>query len=177
MPLFTSRLGIATIITAVIVLAISLFTAPGVYNHYRIVTSGLTYDQLLRGGASIAQAKELALATGIRSALLMILGQHIPMTIFLLVAVGLVSKSTTAELRRKLRTLYIVVSVIGIPVFALGSSYWAQGNQQFIVQLLIAAAIYLAFSAIVWLLIGIGVAVRGKDKAANAHASDIISHH
>jgi hypothetical protein len=135
-----------------------------VFEQFRMTGAGHSYANLREGGFSHEQAREAAKQEGIKSGILMLLGQHIPITFLVLIALGLISNSTTLEFKRALRVLYVVTTGVGTFFLSLGSTYWGQANP-FPSSLGPALIIYALISAVLWAIIGIGVAIRGKQKA------------
>lgn len=172
MVMLTRKVGAPTIVAAVIVTLGSLVTLPGFFRHFRMAGTGHSYAELVMGYESVQnipagvheQARERAIQDGMKCAILMVVGQHLPITILVLIAVGLISRSTTAEFKRALRVLYIVVSLVGIFFLSLGTSYLGIGLP-FPSSLGQSLVIYVGLSVILWIIIGIGVLIRGKQTA------------
>ncbi len=164
MKMLTASVGAPTIVAVVVVLLLSLISLPGTFSHYRRAGTGYTYRDLRVRGLVHEQASEPAKQEGMKCAILMLLGQHIPISLLVLIAVGLLSKSTTLEFKRALRRLYIVTSGAAIFFFSLGVTYWTANA--FPSSLGPALIIYTAISCVLWSTIGIGVAIRGKQRVA-----------
>ena len=61
---------------------------------------------------------------GMKCAILMTLGQHIPMYLFILILIGLLNRTITDRFRIFLRYAFWCVWLLGIVFLALGSGYW-----------------------------------------------------
>lgn len=161
MKIFTNKAGVPTIVISVIVLLFGLISLPRGYNFYRTVGTGHSYRELRASGAAHDQSRVRSGQDGIHCGILMVFGQNIPITMLIIIAVGLISKTTTIQFKRMLRIFYLVVAGFGVIFFSFGSSYWGQALP-FPSSLGPALVIYVAISAVLWAIIGIGVLIRGK---------------
>jgi hypothetical protein len=158
--MFTNKVGLPTILVTSIVLLFSLSSLPGFYRYFRTQGIGQSYRELTDMGVSHAQARERAMQDGTKSGILMILGQEIPLTMLVLVAIGLISKSTTIQFKRALRVLYPSIAAAGVFFLSLGVTYWRPFAFPF--SLAPSLMLYVALSVVLWGIIGIGVLIRGR---------------
>lgn len=160
MKIFTDKAGTPTVIFLTIVLLISAISLPYIFSEYRFWAIGEAYIKLIKTGIEQETARQMALQEGPRVGAIMILGQHIPITIFLITLIGLISRSTSADFRRSLRILYLVTFIVSVPILAYGLTF-LQDNP-YPVTLISALIIYTLIAAVLWAIIGIGIAIRGK---------------
>jgi len=160
MKLFTDKAGTPTVIFLTIVLLLSAISLPYIFSEYRYQAIGQAYMKLIKTGMGQETARQMALPEGPRVAAIMMLGQHIPITIFLITVIGLIAKSTSSDFKRRLRILYLVTFIFGVPILAYGFTF-LQDNP-YPVTLISALIIYTIIAAVLWTIIGIGIAIRGK---------------
>jgi len=140
---------------------ISLVTLPVFADYYYKIGAGHTYADLISVGVKHDAAFGMAENAGVTASALMIFGQHIPLSIFLFVAAGLISKTTSSGFKKKLRYLYLFTALIGILFLALGASYWGEAPQMPF-ALLPSSMMYFFVSLPIWILIGIGILIRRR---------------
>jgi len=139
---FFNELGKPTKISVIIVLLFSLFTIPNtfifhyeqsaghLYGQYRQAI-GQSNSQLAISENSEYQIRILAKQEGFKSGIFLIFGEHLPFTVFALIAIGLISKTTTVLLKRKLVLLYVLVAALAIIFFAIGGIYRLPNDYNF----------------------------------------------
>lgn len=158
------KTGTPTIVAWVVVIVLSMVFLPNIYNQYNLAATGHAYAELIGAGVSDSAAVARAKEAGSKSGTLMVLGQHLPFTLLLLIAIGLISKTTSADFKSKLKVSFFIVVLVGSVFLAIGSSYWGNAPE-FSEAIGPAIGIYAMASAILWTIIGIGVAIRGKPQA------------
>ena len=121
---FVPGIGAPTVVAGVVVLLLSFILLPRTFTYNYNVAVGHSYALSLDAGMGRQQARERAMQDGMKCAVLMVFGQHVPVTLLVLVTVGLVSKSTTSAFKRVLRVSYLAISLTGAFLLALGVSYW-----------------------------------------------------
>lgn len=171
MRIFTNKVGAPTIVSITIVILLSFIMLPGVFDFSRKAGMGNSFYESVRGYGDVQnipveifqKAKERAMQDGMKHGVFMVLGQHIPATVLILITIGLISKSTTVEFKRMIRKLYIVTCVIGIFFLSLGASYSGQGLP-FPSSLGPSTVIYIGVSVVLWTIIGTSFLIRGKWK-------------
>ena len=82
---------------------ISLVTLPVFADYYYKIGAGHTYADLISVGVKHDAAFGMAENDGVTASALMIFGQHIPLSIFLFVAAGLISKTTSSGFKKKIK--------------------------------------------------------------------------
>ena len=108
------KIGLATKIIFALITVISLVTLPVIADYYYKIGTGHTYADLRSVGVQHDAARGMAQNDGVTASALMIFGQHIPLSIFLFIAAGLISKTTPSGFKKKLRYLYLFTALIGI---------------------------------------------------------------
>ncbi len=168
MKLFAGRAGIPTVIAAVLVLGLSAYSFRSHFLQWRNAAIGYEYASLRKNGMPPEQAAVASVAEGERASMLMMFGNHIPLTLLLLIAIGLISKSTSIEFKKSLRLLYFFVCAGGIVSLGLASPLcgMVSGDEPAFVS---AALVYAAFSGVLWIIIGIGVLLRGRQAPHREH--------
>lgn len=155
-----NKLGLPTKIFFAVVLLLTLISTPYLFSEYRYAGIGNSYTELSSQGISQEMARAIAISEGNKCGLIMVMGQHVPLGVFALIAVGLISKTTSRRFKYILRVIYIATTVVGIPLLAIGLTY-IQDNP-LSVTLIGALISYAIVSAIVWITVGIGIVIRGK---------------
>jgi len=167
--MFSPRVGVPTVVAITVVLLLSLISAPNIYSFNKKVGGGQAAFDLCAGYQSWTdisqpqreQIKQLAIHAGTKHGVLMLLGQHLPITLLILLTVCIVSKSTSNEFKRFLRQCFLVTSLIGMFFLSLALSRSGQGGS-FAECLGISFVIYLVVAMLLWSVIGIGVLIKGK---------------
>ena len=103
-------------------------------------------------------------AAGLKCAVLMTLGQHIPFYLFILITVGLFTCSISHGFRVFLRCAFFGVWLLGMFFLSLGTECWGQGIP-FPESLGPAFLIYLVVVTVFGIVLGIGRLCRRKPKA------------
>ena len=166
MKVFSGKAGTPTIIIALTILALSAVFFTGSANRYRQIGIGKLYSELATSGLSNEEASKIALQKEREITAYYAIGLHVPLTLLLLIAVGLISKSTTQEFKGRIRFIYLVIAAAGIYLYSKGLELWGHGEGSiFPNSLLPSFVIYFAISALIWAAIGIGLFVRRKQKA------------
>ncbi len=114
---------------------VAIITVPGFYKYfYRAgtghafgkiaISNNLSWDKMSESERApyLSQAK----SEGVKCATFMILGQFIPLYLFLLLTIMLLKKSITKKYRTTIIFSFFVVWIIGLLFLSIGSSYWGQ---------------------------------------------------
>ena len=171
MKMFAPRAGIPTIVAATIVILLSLVRLPASFNWFKMRGAGHSYMELdeLAGGypgvdrippAQMEQMRQRALQDGTKCGILMVLAE-LACVVLLLIAIGLISKSTARQFKRALRLCFPVTWLLGLFFLSLGVSYW---GYPFPYSLGPCLVVYILIAALLWILIGIAVLIRGKQQ-------------
>ena len=120
-------------ISLIIVILTSLMAAitlPGFFNYYYragtghafreiVISKNLSWDRMTQ--SECEPHEKCASAAGLKCAVLMTLGQHIPFYLFILITVGLFSSSISRGFRLFLRFSFFAVWGLGVCFLSLGS--------------------------------------------------------
>jgi len=125
---------IALIIAAVFVV-IGVITLPGVFKYWWRAGGGHAFGEMsmaedLRWDSMDKAARApyitRADAEGLKCALLMVAGEHIPLFFFILITIGLLTRSVSGTFRRLLRLSFFCVWFLGMLFLSLGIGYWGE---------------------------------------------------
>lgn len=169
MKMFSPKIGTPTVVAITVVMLLSLISVSNTYSFNKKVGGGQAAFELCAGYQSWAdipqlqqeQIRQLAIQAGAEYALLMLLGQHLPMSLLILFTVCIISKSASNEFKRFLRLCFLSTSLIGMFFLSLALSRTGQGGS-FFNSLGTSFVVYLTVSILLWSAIGIGVLIRGK---------------
>ncbi len=87
--------------------------APGTAHFWYKQGAGHAIADLIDSGADIEIAKPKARISGIVYATLMVLGQHFSMLVLFCVTVGILTKATSTDIKKKLRFVFGCVCLVG----------------------------------------------------------------
>ena len=168
MKVFAGRIGIPTVAALTAVTLLSLVTAPGVYTISKKAHGGKTalelYDglQAVTGSQTMSEVppmqremiRQAAVRSGTRYGILVLFGQHLPVSLLVLLTVCSISHSTTPEFRRLLHKYFLLVSLVGIFLSALV----IQRGQNYSVgeSVRVSATLYALLAVFLWAAIGAG---------------------
>jgi hypothetical protein len=157
-----------SLIIVILVAIIALLTLPGYFRYFQRIGTGhafreiamsenLTWDSMSQTerGPYVHRAD----AVGLKCAVLMTLGQHIPFCLFILITVGLFTRSISHGFRFFLRFAFFGVWLFGMFFLSLGTEYWGQGTP-FPETLGPSFLIYLAVVSVFGIILGIGILYR-----------------
>lgn len=180
MKMFSPRAGMPTVVVATVVVLLSLVTAPGIYNFSMKAGTGNSFMELIEasGYQSVSgipkplmeKMKQKAMSDGIKRGILMLLGQHFPISILILLTVGLISKSTTRKFKRVLRVCFFVTSLTGILFLSLALRYRA--GTSFLELIISCFLIYLVIDVFMWTSIGIGYLINRYSQSVNREVKE-----
>lgn len=183
MKMFSPRAGMPTVIAATVVVLLSLATAPSIYNFNMKVGAGNSCMELIEASGYqnvsdipeplMEKIKQKGMSDGIKRGTLMLLGQHFPISILILLTVGLISKSTTREFKRVLCICFFVASLTGIFFLSLALYPTVRGTS--FPELIISCfLIYLVIAAFMWTAIGIGYLINRNSQSVNREVKEQI---
>jgi hypothetical protein len=118
-----------------------------------IESKNLHWDTLSEADRAVYLAR--AKPEGLKCAFLMALGQHIPVFLFVLITIWLLTRSISHRFRVFLRFVFFVVWVLGMLLLSFGVGYWGQ-SPQFPDSLGPVFLIYLALVGFFGMILGIG---------------------
>lgn len=156
----SNQIGTPTIVCAVLVIFISFTIINGSFSFHRNVGRGHSFNKLMDSGMSRKQAVKLAEQDGLLASVFMIFGLNVPITLLILIVIGLISKTIGIKLKRKLRLMYLIISLIGAFVYSFGIPYYQ--NSSFPLTFVTSLFMYFIISILLWTIIGIGILIRGK---------------
>jgi len=122
------------IITAVFVI-LGVITLPGVFKYWWRAGGGHAFGDMSMAedlhwdsmdDAARAPYTALADAEALKCALLMVAGEHIPLLFFILITIGLLTRSVSGTFRRLLRYSFFGVWFLGVLFLSLGIGYWGE---------------------------------------------------
>lgn len=157
LKIFFNTLGRPTKVIALIIILVSLLAIPKTFSDNYGRASGHYYYELVQTEMPDGQARNLSHKFGLKSAIYLIFGEHLPFTIFALIAVGLFSK--TVVFKRKLIFLYFLI-VVAIIFFAIGGKYRMSNDSTFSSSFFSAMSVYVGFSIFFWLIVGSAIAIQ-----------------
>jgi len=170
MKMFSPRIGTPTVVAITVVVLLSLISIPGVYSFNYHAARGQRVMELLEeyqvswADLPLPQRegiRQLATQAGKKYSVLMLLGQYLPISLLIILAVCMISKSASIEFRRFSRKCFFAISVIGMFFLSLAHSSYGVGDS-FAESFGISLFFYLVVGACLWGVIGIGVLIRGK---------------
>jgi len=159
--------GRVSMVLATIIGLLGIITLPGSFRYcYRVGTGhaiSRTYDSENLAWDNMSPAERAPYlarwqAEGVKFAILMTFGQHVPVVVLVLVAVGLISKATTMAFKRVLRIAFLGIAAGGVIFLSMGI-HLREGTPV-PESMGLAFTFYFGLSAVLWAVIGIGVAVR-----------------
>lgn len=127
--------GRISLILAAVFGVLGVITLPGFFRYWQEAGAGHAFGQMymaegLRWNsmdeASRAPYLAHSEAEGLKCALLMIAGQHIPLFLFILITVGLLTPSVLGKLRILLYFSFFAIWLLGVLFLSLGIGYWGQ---------------------------------------------------
>jgi len=174
LKMFSPRAGIPTIIAVTVVVLLSLVTAPGIYSFNMKAGAGNSIFQLIKASGYqnisdipqplMEQMKQKGMSDGINHGIFMLLGQHFPVSILILITIGLIAKSTTREFKRILRVCFFITSLTGIFFLSLAVSTSSRWQGTTFPEIFGSCfLIYLVIAAFMWTAIGIGFLINNRD--------------
>ncbi len=171
MNMFSPRPGTPTIIALTTATLLSLLTAPGFYTFSKKAGGGhkaaTLYDGLQSAGyqrwsdipdVQRGQIRQTAIRAGTNYAILMLLGQHVPISLLILFTICIMSQSTTSDFKRFSRNGFLVVSLVGVFFLSVALSYHGEGNS-FGGSIGVSAVIYSVIAILLWATIGTGALI------------------
>ena len=156
--------GIVSLVLVIIFGVIAVITLPGFFSYFYRAGAGHAFlkiynsEQIAWDSMSDAERtpyRASAKAEGFKCALLMTFGQHIPLYLFVLITIGLLTRSISRGFRVFLRFSFFCVWIFGILFLSLGMGYWGQANP-FPDSLGPAFLIYLVAVLLFGIILGIG---------------------
>jgi len=162
------------LIIVVIVGIIAIITLPPYFRYFERAGTGhalrdiVTSKNLVWGSMTQSQREpysQRAEAAGQKCAILMTLGQHIPFYLFILITVGLFTRSISHGFRVFLRFAFLGVWLLGMVFLSLGAECWGQAIP-FPESLGPAFLLYLVVVSVFGIVLGIGRLCRRKKPAA-----------
>lgn len=129
------KAGGGSFIAAMVAVLFAIIALPGFFKYWRDAGTGHAFGDIytrenLRWDAmnQAARAPYIARAEaeGLKCALLMTAGQHIPLLLFVLVTIGLLTRSISGAMRQLLRFSFFGVWFFGTLFLSFGLGYWGQ---------------------------------------------------
>jgi hypothetical protein len=167
--------SLASLILTVIFVVVAVITLPGFFSYFYRAGVGHAFFEIVQSenlqwdtmcDAERAPYSARAEAEGLKCAVLMALGQHIPFYLFVIIIIGLLTRSISDGFRLFLRFAFFVVWILGMLFLSFGAGYWGQAPQ-FPESVGPAFLIYLAAVAFFGVILGIGKLIqRGTMKKA-----------
>jgi hypothetical protein len=162
--------GIISLIIAIFFGVLAVVTLPGFFSYFYRTGTGHAISEIMdseqlwnqwdkMGDAERAPYKARARAEGVKCALFMTFGQHLPFFLFILISIGLLTSSIPRGFRVFLRCAFFGVWIIGLFFLAIGTGYWGQASS-FPYSLGPAFLIYLAVVTFFGVILGIGKLIR-----------------
>jgi len=162
MKLFSPRISTPTVVAISLVMLMSLISMPGIYGFNKAAGGGHTIGTLCAGYQSWTdiprsqqeRIRQLATQAGTKHAVLMLLGQHIPVSLLLILTVCIISQSASNEFKRSLRQCFLLISLIGM--FFLSLALTSSGQEDSFAQSFgVSFLLYLVVAVLLWSVIGI----------------------
>jgi len=134
-PVKSIKSGRISIKIATVLGILGIITLPGFFRYWQKVGTGHAFRQIymdegLRWDsmdeASRAPYVARSKAEGLKCALLMTAGQHIPLFLFILIMVGLLTPSVLGKSRILLYCSFCAIWLLGVLFLSLGIEYWGQ---------------------------------------------------
>ncbi len=163
MKMFEQRIGLLPRLALVVVAAYFLFSLPVVFTKARKAAMGRSYLELVAAGMDREVARPLAYREGTPNAVFGILGMQLPITLLVMIAICLMSRAPTPQFRARLRWIFLCVAVAGCFFASVSKTFFGR-EFPFPSSLAPTAIVYLAISALLWLLVWIGSVCRRKHK-------------
>ncbi len=133
MAVKSGRIGL---IVAIVFVVLAIATLPGFfYRNYQLGT-GHAYREVITSENITEQKfnsltekhwnsyRAAAKAEGLKCAFIMVLGQHIPLFIFILITVGLFTRSISRKFRTFLHKAFFANWIVGMLFLSFGIGYW-----------------------------------------------------
>lgn len=161
-----------SIVLAIIFGVLVVITLPGFFKYFYRAGAGHAIGEILQSENlpwdSMTQAErepyKLRSGTeGIKCALLMTFGQYIPGYLFVLITIGILTRSISHGFRVFLRFAFFTVWILGMIFLALGTGYWGQALP-FPASLGPAFIIYLVAAMFFGIVIGIGKLIQRESR-------------
>ncbi len=171
--------GIVSLILTIIFGVLAVITLPGFFSYFYRAGAGHAFLKIYdseqvawdsMSDAERAPYRACAKAEGFKCALLMTFGQHIPFYLFVLITIGLLTRSISQGFRVFLRFSFFLVWILGILFLSLGTGYWGQANP-FPHSLGPTFLIYLVAVILFGIILGIGKLIQRTMGKANARQS------
>lgn len=164
--------AIVSLILAIIFGALGVITLPGIFSYFYRAGLGHALSEIVESEnfqwESLSDTKRasygaLAEAEGLKCALLMVFGQHIPFCLFVLITIGLLTRSISRGFRVFLRFAFFAVWILGMLFLSFGVGYWGQALQ-FPESLSPAFFIYLVVVIFFGIILGVGKLIQRATK-------------
>ncbi|MBW8040914.1 MAG: hypothetical protein FVQ85_13040 [Planctomycetes bacterium] len=167
--------GMVSLIFVIIFVVLAVITLPGLFSYFYRAGVGHAFFEIVQSenlewdtmsDAERAPYSARAKAEGLKCAVLMVLGQHIPFCLLVLIIIGLLNRFISHGFRCFLRFGFFAVWILGMLFLSFGVGYWGQATP-FPESLGPAFFIYLIVAALLGIILGIGrLCRRSKPPAA-----------
>ena len=157
----SSRISLGLAIAATVLAVVSLpgfanqFYRQGTGHEFGEITDSLDLQLERMSESEFAPYLARCKSAGARCAALMTAGLHIPLYFFVLISIGLLTRSVSRRLRVFLRFAFFGVWIFGMLLLAFGVGFWGQAPS-FFDAIGPAFVIYLLIAGFFGLIIGIG---------------------
>lgn len=164
--------GIVSLILAIIFVVLAVIILPGFFSYFYRAGLGHAFGEIVRSEnlqwdtMSDAEREPYGArvrAEGLKCAVLMLLGEHIPFYLFVLITIGLLTRSISHGFRVFLRFGFFTVWILGMLFLSFGVGYFGIGPQ-FPESLGPAFGIYLAVVIFFGIILGIGKQIQRPTK-------------
>lgn len=178
-----TRPSLATRIILIVVLLAFLVTTPGFVRYWYLQGMGRAVlnewrvrrpvgpDDVIEG--QLAQIRATARPEGVKLALLMLAGQHVPVYLLILITVGILARSTSAKFKRCLIISYAPVCLAGLLWLSFGLAKYGVVASSFREAFGPALIIWIAIAASFGFIIGlVKVLRRFRKRPADKEGED-----
>jgi len=129
------KISIVPTILSIFIIVLAVSAIPGFSNYFYQLGAGHEFLQIMDTtqapwddvtGQLKPVYKEQSEIAGRKCALYMILGQHIPGYLFLLIMIGLLTPSLKGKFRTYVKSGFWITWILGLLFLTIGSGYWGQ---------------------------------------------------
>ncbi len=164
--------SVASLILTVIFVVLAVITLPGFFSYFYRAGVGQALFEIVQSENvqwdTLSDAERAAYgarseAEGLKCAVLMILGEHIPFLLLILITIALLTRSISRGFRRFLRLAFFGVWILGLLFLSFGVGYWGQAPQ-FPESLSCVLLIYLVVLGLFGMILGIGKLIQATSR-------------
>lgn len=113
-----------SLVLAIIFCILAVITLPGFFRYFYRAGEGHAFREIVQ--SENLPWDSMTQAEGLKYALLMTFGQPIPNYLFVLITIGLLTRSIPHGFRVFLRSAFFGIWILGMIFLALGLGYWGQ---------------------------------------------------